>query len=95
MLASEMASHVCDCEALATLRFWHLGQHFMKQGDFEDNFVGREQGTGFLNARAKGLHKRLIMVKVQGSLHCPPFCILYLSGPPTQIACALLLSPAG
>jgi hypothetical protein len=33
--ASETASHVvCDCEALATLRFRHLGHHFMKPGDF-------------------------------------------------------------
>jgi hypothetical protein len=32
--ASETASHVfCDCEALATLRFRHLGRHFMKPGD--------------------------------------------------------------
>jgi hypothetical protein len=30
--ASEMASHMlCHCEALATLRFRHLDQHFMKQ----------------------------------------------------------------
>jgi hypothetical protein len=32
--ASEMASHVlCDSVALATLRFRHLGHHFMKPGD--------------------------------------------------------------
>ena len=31
------ASHVlCDCEALATIRFRHLGQHFVKPGDFHD-----------------------------------------------------------
>jgi hypothetical protein len=31
--AHEMASHIlCNCEALATLRFKHLGQHFMKLG---------------------------------------------------------------
>jgi len=30
---SEMASHVlCDCEALAALRFRHLDLHFMKPG---------------------------------------------------------------
>jgi hypothetical protein len=35
--ASEMASHILsDCETLATLRFRHLGCHFMKPGDFED-----------------------------------------------------------
>jgi hypothetical protein len=52
--ASEMASHVpCDCEALATLGFWHLGQHFMKPGDFEDISGSRilhfVQGAGLLN----------------------------------------------
>jgi hypothetical protein len=35
--ASETTLHVlCDCEALATLRFRYLGHHFMKPGDFED-----------------------------------------------------------
>jgi hypothetical protein len=29
------------CEVLADLRFWHLGQHFVKPGDFEDISVGR------------------------------------------------------
>ena len=52
--ASEMASHVlCDCEALATLRFRHLGHHFMKPGDFEDISVSKilhfVQGAGLLN----------------------------------------------
>jgi hypothetical protein len=37
-----MASHVvCDCEALATLRFRHLGQHFLKQGNFDDISISR------------------------------------------------------
>jgi hypothetical protein len=40
--ASETASHVlCDCEALATLRFRHLVHHFMKPGDFEDISVSK------------------------------------------------------
>jgi hypothetical protein len=52
--APETASHVlCDCEALATLRFRHLG-HFMKPGDFENISLSRKlhfvQGTGLLNA---------------------------------------------
>jgi hypothetical protein len=73
MQTSEIASHVvCDCKALATLRFRHLGHHFMKPSDFEDisvskilNFV---QGAGLLNECAKGLHKRLTMAEVHGSL---------------------------
>jgi hypothetical protein len=51
---SEMASHVlCDCEALATLRFRHLGHYFMKPGDFEDISVSKVlhfvKGAGLLN----------------------------------------------
>jgi hypothetical protein len=30
-----------SCEALAEFRFWHLGQHFVKPGDFEDISVSR------------------------------------------------------
>jgi ribonuclease HI len=52
--ASETASHVlCDCEALATLRFRHLGHNFMKPDDFEDISVTRilhfVQHAGLLN----------------------------------------------
>jgi hypothetical protein len=52
--ASDTASHVfCDCEALATSRFTHLGHHFMKPGDFEDISVSKiphfAQGEGQLN----------------------------------------------
>jgi hypothetical protein len=40
--ASETASHVlCDCEALATLRFRPLGHHFMKPDDSEDISVSK------------------------------------------------------
>jgi hypothetical protein len=51
---SEMASNsLCDFEALATLRFRHLGHHCMKPVDFEDIFVSKIlhfiQGMGLLN----------------------------------------------
>jgi hypothetical protein len=60
--ASETASHVlCDCEALTTLSFRHLGCHFMKPGDFENISVSKilhfVEGLGLLNEWAKGLHK--------------------------------------
>jgi hypothetical protein len=37
------------------------------------------QGAGLLNEWAKGLHKRLIMVEVYGSLLWPPFHIIFYS----------------
>ena len=51
---SETDSHViCDCEALATLIFRHLGCHFMKPGNFEDISVSKilhfVQSAGLLN----------------------------------------------
>jgi hypothetical protein len=40
--ADESATHVlCDCEALAHLRFRHLGQFFMEPGDFYDVSIGK------------------------------------------------------
>ena len=48
--AYETASHIlCDCEALATLRFRHLGHYFLKTGDFEDICVNSFL-QGLLNA---------------------------------------------
>ena len=48
-----MASDIL-CEALATLRFWHLSQNFMKPGAFEDISISRLmhfiQGAGLLDA---------------------------------------------
>ena len=54
-LASERASHfLCDCRALATLRFRHLGRHFIKLGDLKDMSISRilhfVQGAGLLDA---------------------------------------------
>ena len=50
--ASEM--DLCDCEAEAALTFRHLGQHFMKPGDLEENSVSKIlhliQGAGLFNA---------------------------------------------
>jgi hypothetical protein len=73
--ASEMALHIlCDFEALVVLRFWHLGHHFLKQGDFTDISISKVlhfvHSAGLLNAQ--GLHKWLEMVNVQESLWCLP-----------------------
>jgi hypothetical protein len=52
--AHKTAPHVlCDCEALATLRFRHLGHHFVKPGDSEDISISRilhvVHGEGLMN----------------------------------------------
>ena len=62
------ASHVlCDCEAVATLRYRHLGHHLMKSGNFEDISVSKilhfVQGAGMLNEWAQELHKTSNTVK--------------------------------
>jgi len=82
--AIETTSHsLCNCETFTTLRFRHLGQHFMKPGGFEDITVSKilhfVQGTGLLNVWENRLHKRLIMVEVDRSLLGPPLCILFCS----------------
>jgi hypothetical protein len=53
--ANEMASHVLgDYETLATIRFRHLGQHFMKPDDFHNISISRilhfVPSAGLLNA---------------------------------------------
>jgi hypothetical protein len=38
----ESATHIlCDCEAIANLRFRHLGQFFMEQSDYYDAPINR------------------------------------------------------
>ena len=38
----EMTSHVlCDCKALAILRFRHMSHHFLKAGDYADISISK------------------------------------------------------
>jgi hypothetical protein len=38
----ESATHIlCDCEAIAYLRFCHLGHYFMEPGDYQDAPVSK------------------------------------------------------
>ena len=66
----------CDCEALAVLKFRHLGIHFLKLGDFADI---HQEGTalcskcGAVECLSIGLHKRT-KVEMQGSLQFLPYC---------------------
>jgi hypothetical protein len=53
--ASETASHfLCECVALARLRFRQLGHHFLKPGDFADisitKLLNSVPSVGLLNA---------------------------------------------
>jgi hypothetical protein len=42
---AETASDIlCDCKALAELRFRHLGRHFMKPGDYHEIPLGKIWG---------------------------------------------------
>jgi len=77
--ASETASHIlCDCKALATLRYRHCGHHLMKSADYENISISKivhfVQGAGMLNERAEELHKTSITVN-----WWPPTCILFYS----------------
>jgi len=74
--ASTTASHVlCDCAALATVRFRQLGQHYMIPGDLTDISIRRIPHF----VQGVGLHKKFTMAKVHGSLQCPPTGMLFCS----------------
>jgi hypothetical protein len=81
--AIETASHApCDCKALATLRIKHLGQNFLKPGEFEDVPISKIplfiQNIGLCECVRKGAaQKKWIRVEVYMSQRCPPLCILF------------------
>lgn len=73
----EMVSYVlCDCWALAALRFGHLGHHFFTSGSLYQH--PHQQGTalcskcGAAHCLSTGLNQRSETVEVQGSLQYPP-----------------------
>jgi hypothetical protein len=67
---------ICDCEALAALRFRHLGHYFLKPSDIADIYISQVlhfvESVGMVNAEATGLLKRSETIEVQGSLWCLP-----------------------
>jgi hypothetical protein len=74
--ADESATRVlCDREALAHLRFHHLGQFFMEPGDFYDVPIGKVlhfiRGVGL----SKGKHNRSEIVAVLGPIEALPYHI--------------------
>jgi len=76
--ASEMVSCVlCDCKALAVLRFGHLDHNFLTSGDFADISVSKVSALcsncGAAEYLCKGLQKKLEMFEVQASLWYLPW----------------------
>jgi hypothetical protein len=64
----ESATHIlCDCEAVAHVRFRHLGQFFMEPSDYYDAPIDKVlhfiRGVGSIE---KGKHNRSLKVAVQG-----------------------------
>jgi len=75
--ASGTATHILyDYEALAILRYKHLGCQSLKQDDSEDISVSKTldiaQRAGLLNEWAHGLHRRSITVEMHGPLSARP-----------------------
>jgi hypothetical protein len=83
----ESATHIpCDCEAIAYLRFRHLGQFFMEAIDYYDVPINRVlhfiRSVGLIKVNQKGKHNRSLMVMVQGQdYYGPPLIHLYSTGP--------------
>jgi hypothetical protein len=55
----ESATHIlCDCEAIAYLRFRHLGQYFLEQSDYYDAPINKVlhfiQSVGLIKGSLKG-----------------------------------------
>jgi hypothetical protein len=79
--ATGTTSHVlCDCEALNTLRFGHLVQHFIKSSNSED-ICQKDTALCSRCGAAACMSKRAaqntdVTVKVYRSPQCPPFCVL-------------------
>jgi hypothetical protein len=77
----ESATHIlCDCEAIAYLRFRHLGQYFLEPSDYYDAPIDRVlhfiRSVGLIKGQSKGKHNRSVMVTVQGpNYYGPPLHI--------------------
>jgi hypothetical protein len=77
----ESATHIlCDCEAIAYLRFRHLGHYFMEPGDYQDAPVSKIlhfiQSVGLLEGwNSGGCTIDLGKVTVQGLIKAYPLFI--------------------
>jgi hypothetical protein len=59
MYGCKSAAHIlCDCEAIANLRFHHLGQFFMEPSDYYDTPINRVlhfiRSVGLIKGKLKG-----------------------------------------
>jgi hypothetical protein len=69
----ESATHIlCDCEAIAHLRFRHPGQFFMEPGDYYGTPISQAvqfvRSAGFI----KGKQNRSVMIALQGPVAARP-----------------------
>jgi hypothetical protein len=74
----ESATHIlCDCEAIAYLRFRHLGRYFMEPGDYQGAPVGKIllfiRSVGLLEDRNRG--GCTIDLESKGRSKAYPLCI--------------------
>jgi hypothetical protein len=75
---NESATHIpCDYEAIAYLRFRHLGHYFMEPGNYQDAPISKILTTLLSKYRIveglkqRGMHNRSLTVAVQGRLGLP------------------------
>jgi hypothetical protein len=78
----ESATHIlCDCEAIAYLRFLHLGQFFMEPSDCYDAPINEVLhfiwSVRVIKIQSKGKHNRSLMDAVQGPDYSPPLMLVY------------------
>jgi hypothetical protein len=98
--AKNSATHVlCDCKAIAYLRFRHLGQFFMEPSDYCDTSVNKVlyfiKSVGLIKGWSKGEAQQSLKVAVQGLSHYGPplihsFLLLKLMCPWGDISISIL-----
>jgi hypothetical protein len=82
----ESATHIlCDCEAIAYLRFRHLGQSFLEPNNYYDAHINRAlhfiRNVGLIKCLSRGKHNRSVMVAVQGpNCYGPSYTYIHTKG---------------
>jgi hypothetical protein len=87
----ESATHILrDCEAIAHLRFRHLGQYFMQPSDYYDAPVNKDlhfiRSVGLMRVNQNEKHTRSQMVAMQGPHYCGPPLHIHSFNPLSRMA---------